>query len=171
MAQHMLQITSESASAPPQVKPHLLPCRIHHTGPVGATDLFWAPKTEGTKHTAYFRGRKLCGHAVHVPEGYRGVVGARQPSAQEQARQRNEPEEIIDVDADVDDQAAQRQQTVTGGLAVLAEFDEMIVWGHHSAPDAATDAHMRGVDEWLALSEQIHSYPKDEGDGTGKATG
>lgn len=109
----------------------------------------------GTKHTAYFRGRKLCGHAVHVPEGYRGVVGARQPSAQEDARQRNAPEEVVDVDADVDEQVAQRQQTVTGGLAVLAEFDEIVVWGHHSAPDAATDAYMRGVDEWLALAEQV----------------
>lgn len=48
MAPPMLQITTDDAAASPaRAKAHLLPCRIHHTGPVGATDLFWAPKDEG----------------------------------------------------------------------------------------------------------------------------
>lgn len=92
---------------------------------------------------------------MRIPAGYRGVVGARRASSQEQAQERQEPAEVIDVDADADEQAAQRQQKATGGLAVLAEFDEMVVWGHHSVPDTTADAYVRSMDEWLAVAEQV----------------
>ncbi|OAA68326.1 ribonuclease h2, subunit c [Niveomyces insectorum RCEF 264] len=157
MAQPMLQITADKASGPPaQAKPHLLPCRIHHSGPVGPTEAFWEPKaTEDGKTTAYFRGRKLHGHAVKVPNGYRGVVGARRESPREQARRSNQPEEVIDVDAGSDEQAAQQQQLDTGELVVLAEFGELVVWGHQNTADATTDPYVRGINEWMALAEEV----------------
>lgn len=70
--------------------PNLLPCKINHDGPVNASERYWKPEAgEGTtgspisssttsliiadgSQTAYFRGRKLEGKAIKVPEGYRG---------------------------------------------------------------------------------------------------
>ncbi len=43
----MLDIKAESA-APRKTKPHILPCRIHHNGPVEPTQSFWTPsQSEG----------------------------------------------------------------------------------------------------------------------------
>lgn len=66
--------TSSKAKAAPKCVPNILPCRIHHDGPVKASKRYWDPKVEndGTQ-TAYFRGRKLRGRGIVVSEGYRGA--------------------------------------------------------------------------------------------------
>ena len=43
-------------------------------------------------------------------------------------------------------------------MEIQAEFDEVIVWGHESLAEASEDAYVRGVEEWIALSERVHSY-------------
>ena len=101
------------------------------------------PPPDGTR-TAYFRGRKLQGKAVALPEGCRGVVAATSATAQEPSR-RPEEAEVIDLDAEMPQ----------GTLQVQAEFDEMVVWGHEAAVDAAADPYVRGVDEWLALADKV----------------
>ena len=107
--------------------------------------------------TAYFRGRKLHGQAVKLPADYRGVVGVRRDSPREQARASGTaaPEEVVDVDATAAEQEAQRQRLDTGKLDVVAEFDEIVVWGHQSLADASTDAYVRSMEEWVALSEKV----------------
>lgn len=54
---------------------NVLPCRIQHNGPVNATTRHWTPESssDGQTNTAYFRGRKLNGKTVNLPEGYRGM--------------------------------------------------------------------------------------------------
>jgi hypothetical protein len=78
------------------VTANILPCKIQYNGPVNASRRHWAPEekeeeannnnndktddvdmtnntsTSTSTSTAYFRGRKLYGKTVHVPEGYRG---------------------------------------------------------------------------------------------------
>src|SRR5437763_1398465 len=75
--------------------PNVLPCRIHYDGPSKVTKRFWSPSLEtgkggrGTQsrfflhhadaapdktRTAYFRGRKLRGRPVNLPEGYEGEL-------------------------------------------------------------------------------------------------
>lgn len=72
----MLAINSSSSKAEstPKCVPNILPCRVHHDGPVKASKRYWDPKVEdnGTQ-TAYFRGRKLRGRGIKVPDGYRGA--------------------------------------------------------------------------------------------------
>jgi hypothetical protein len=111
------------------------------------------------QNTAYFRGRKLHGQTVKLPADYRGVVGVRRDSPREQARANNTsaPGEVVDVDATAAEQEAQRQRLDTGRLAVLAEFDELVVWGHQSTADATTDPYVRSMDEWVALSDKVGS--------------
>lgn len=88
----------------------------------------------------------------------------RRDSPREQARANNTsaPKEVVDVDATAAEQEAQRQRLDTGGLAVLAEFDEVVVWGHQSTADATTDPYVRSMDEWVALSDKVSAdgvYP------------
>lgn len=68
---------------------NILPCRVHHNGPAKVTKRYWDPVAEkGTKSklplgslltcidgskVAYFRGRKLKGTSVRIPEGYKGM--------------------------------------------------------------------------------------------------
>ena len=160
--------------------PQLLPCRINHDGPITAADAFWQPteesksprhcpkygchtnRTDG-KNTAYFRGRKLHGQAVKLPADYRGVVGVRRASPREQAAAKSTPGELealeaIDVDATRAEQDARQERLDTGSLEVLAEFEEVVVWGHQSTADATTDPYVRGIDEWLALSDKVRFY-------------
>ena len=64
-----------STNADKQVTPNVLPCAIKHNGPVSAAERYWNPSTEqdGTT-TAFFRGRKLRGKRIALPEGYEGAV-------------------------------------------------------------------------------------------------
>ncbi|KAK4240389.1 ribonuclease H2 non-catalytic subunit-domain-containing protein [Achaetomium macrosporum] len=148
MLQPMLNLKPETPSgATPKATPHLLPCRVHHNGSVEPNQSFWDPKVgEDGISTAYFRGRKLQGKTVELPDGCRGVVAA--VSAAEEPSRRPEEADVIDLEAD----------TPQATLQVQAEFDEMVVWGHEAAVDASADPYMRGVEEWMALAEKIHSY-------------
>ncbi|KAL2258912.1 hypothetical protein VTK26DRAFT_7592 [Humicola hyalothermophila] len=146
--------TKSSLGETAKTTAHLLPCRIHHDGPVEPAQPFWEPKVgdNGTS-TAYFRGRRLQGKTVKLPDGYRGVV-ATTSLAEEQPR-RPEEEEVIDLEA----------MMPQGTFKVEAEFDDVVVWGHEATADASVDPYLRGTEEWLALAEKIHSYPNTESKG------
>lgn len=94
---------------------------------------------------AYFRGRQLHGKVLRVPEGYRGVVVEKKDAAPERPVGETE---VIDVDAEDDEMPL-------GELEKQAEFDEMVIWGHESVAEASADPYVRGVDEWMVLSEQV----------------
>ncbi|KAK0714796.1 ribonuclease H2, subunit C [Lasiosphaeris hirsuta] len=141
-------LTLKSSDQTAKTTPHLLPCRVHHTGPVDPVEAFWEPKQgdDGTT-TAYFRGRKLHGKSVKLPKDYRGVVAAPAPKGDEKEK----AVDFVDVDA---------ESGKTASLNVQAEFDEMVIWGHEAVADTA-DPYVRGMEEWLALADQIHGF--DEG--------
>ncbi|KAK4140842.1 ribonuclease H2 non-catalytic subunit-domain-containing protein [Dichotomopilus funicola] len=154
MSQLMLTLKSAPLSGEtPKATPHLLPCRIHHDGPAEPARAFWDPKPseDGSSQTAYFRGRKLHGTTVNLPPDYRGIVAVTSAAA---APKDGEPE-VIDLEAPDSDNIGLPQ----GTLQTQAEFDEMVVWGHETAVDAAGDAYLRGVGEWLELAGKIHAYP------------
>ncbi|KAK4661014.1 hypothetical protein QC762_124030 [Podospora pseudocomata] len=146
-SQPILDIGSASSS-PKRTTAHLLPCKIHHTGPVEPTQSFWDPQTStsstGIKE-AYFRGRKLRGKPVALPEGYKGVVAISSLPDQ------NGKADVIDL-----------EKNSHGRLEVQAEFDEVVVWGHESLADAAADGYVRSLEEWVGVAAAIHSL--DNGD-------
>jgi hypothetical protein len=100
--------------------------------------------TDG-KTAAYFRGRKLHGRAFAVPEGYKGVIALKQKAPKKPVP---EPDEPIDVDAE-------EEILPLGSLEEVARFDKIVIWGHESVADAADDLYVRGVDEWIGLSEKV----------------
>lgn len=104
----------------------------------------------GGQKIAYFRGRKLHGKALKVPEGYRGVVVEKKEAPTSQTPSIERPEEVVDVDAEKSD-----LDVPLGALETQADFAEMVIWGHESIAEASSDPYVRGVDEWIKLAEQV----------------
>lgn len=98
------------------------------------------------KRVAYFRGRKLHGKALKVPEGYRGVVVDKTEPPEPRAPRPDEPE-VVDLDAEDD--------MPLGALDTKAEFDEIVIWGHESMADTSSDPYVRGVEEWMKVAEKV----------------
>jgi ribonuclease H2 subunit C len=46
-------------------------------------------------------------------------------------------------------------------LEAVGTFDEFTVWGHDQIP-AADDTFVKGIEEWVAFAEAIHSRPSTE---------
>ncbi|KAJ4155441.1 hypothetical protein LMH87_000683 [Akanthomyces muscarius] len=140
---------------------NLLPCRIHHDGSIDPVGAYWMPvdSTDNSKE-AYFRGRKLKGKTLPLPEGYRGVVVER--TADELKKETKLPED--DQEDNGDDVVA--METI-GTMQTTGEFDEMVIWSHESMASAAADPYVRSVEEWLQVSGKIHSF-EDETSGKTK---
>ncbi|KAF1810390.1 ribonuclease H1 small subunit, partial [Eremomyces bilateralis CBS 781.70] len=133
--------------------PHILPCRVHHHGAIAATTRHWNPREDALAaspsgvskqrtHTAYFRGRKLKGTKVDVPEGYKAGVILRRSS---------EPiQEPAGEESDEEDAAGETYPVREEG-----SFDGFMVWGHDVLPDPVEDTYIRGVDEWIGFAEAM----------------
>ena len=67
-------IQLESAASEKDIEAHVLPCHIGYDGPSKVSQFFKAPAdpVDESVSTRYFRGRKLCGRTVHLPENYTG---------------------------------------------------------------------------------------------------
>ncbi|SPO03201.1 uncharacterized protein DNG_05883 [Cephalotrichum gorgonifer] len=134
------------------VSVNLLPCKVHHDGPIGSIQAHWSvDKPEGGTPTAYFRGRKLHGTTVKIPEAFRGVLVQKQddkPTGQAE----NTDNGLDDgLDEGPDDAPEGRLQT-TG------EFQDLMIWGHESVADSSSDNYLRGMEEWIEVSNRIHSF-------------
>lgn len=100
------------------------------------------------KRISHFRGRELHGKALKVPEGYRGVLAEKKEAPKSEARQIDEREvEVVDLE--------EEEEVPLGGLETQAEFDELVIWGHESMAEAASDPYARGVEEWMHLSAKV----------------
>ncbi|KAL2356805.1 putative ribonuclease H2 subunit C [Cryomyces antarcticus] len=129
--------------------PNVLPCRIDHNGPVSASTRYWAPETDDKgRSVAYFRGRKLLGRSVKVPDGYRGAVLTKtektlQPNGRGPAR---------DTSEDADEEEVEEVLLMEEN----ASFEEIVVWDHGAMPAETEDPYSKGVQEWIALAEAMH---------------
>jgi hypothetical protein len=102
------------------------------------------------KNVAYFRGRKLHGKTVKIPEGYKGVILSSTDRKLHKEPRVSEEEEELDEN---------EQSENIGILEEQAEFDEVMFWGHEALPDESTDPYVRGVEEWITFAEQVSSGP------------
>ncbi|KAI1291172.1 ribonuclease H2, subunit C [Xylaria venustula] len=143
------------ASKKKKAQVNLLPCRIHHDGDVNPSNTFWNPteaqESDGLQ-TAYFRGRKFHGKALKLPEGYHGVVVEKTDAKPQTLSAEQEPtEEDVEVSEHPGDQLE------IGEMRGKAAFDELMIWGHESTSDSTADPYVRGMEEWIAFAEEIHS--------------
>lgn len=40
-------------------------------------------------------------------------------------------------------------------MKVTAAFDEVVVWGHETVGNAASDPYVRSVEEWLSMANKV----------------
>jgi len=127
-----------------KVTPNILPCTIKHNGPISAAQRYWNPTLEadGTS-TAYFRGRKLQGRKIALPEGYQGAV------LQKTEKQVGAPA-LPDEDGMVEDAV----QVETNIMEQQGSFEEIMVWGHEAVP-ADDDVYVKGMQEWIGFAEAV----------------
>jgi hypothetical protein len=99
----------------------------------------------GKKRTSYFRGRKLHGKSIRIPDGYKGVVLSTTT-----AKNPIEPQVSHDSDNEENEPTLE-----VGIMKERAEFEELVVWGHESLPDDSADTYVRGMEEWIVFSELV----------------
>ncbi|KAH0342180.1 ribonuclease H1 small subunit, partial [Aureobasidium melanogenum] len=136
---------------------NVLPCRIQHNGPVHASTRHWTPEitSDGNQNstaTAYFRGRKLNGRVLDLPEGYRGAILQKTdtilPNTTSTAPTTLDPEE----------QQEEEPAPETKVLQEVATFDKITVYGHEVQPDAQEDVYIKGINEWIGLAGAMNSF-------------
>jgi ribonuclease H2 subunit C len=94
---------------------------------------------------AYFRGRKLQGKAVPLPDNYRGVVMER--AADELKKEVQTPNDLEDDELVALENVGTMQRT--------AEFDEMMIWSHEAIATSASDPYVRSIEEWLQTADKV----------------
>ena len=167
----MLRFSKPKDGVQKQCTPNILPCRIHHDGPVDASPRYWAPETAkgqfsiasrlrtpircsyitDGKPEAYFRGRKLKGLEIDVPQGYTGVI------VQEIGKEKMAVQNIHMADLD-GDEGDEEQEEVTM-LNEVGSFDKVVIWNHESMVDG-DDAFVKGLGEWIGFAQAVsHVFP------------
>ncbi|THW17119.1 ribonuclease H1 small subunit [Aureobasidium pullulans] len=133
---------------------NVLPCRIQHNGPVNATTRHWTPESssDGQTNTAYFRGRKLNGKTVNLPEGYRGAILQKTNTILPPTIT---PSTSTSLEDEEDASSSLSSIPETKILQEVATFDKIVVWGHEVQPDGQEDAYVRGVSEWIGLATAV----------------
>ena len=170
----MLKFSNPKDAVQKQCTPNILPCRIHHDGPVDASPRYWAPETAqsqyyiasrlrspGTpfqgsyitdgKPEAYFRGRKLKGQEIGIPQGYTGVI------VQEAG---NEKRAVQNINmGDLDGEEGEEEQEDVTVLNEIGSFDKVVIWNHESMVDG-DDAFVKGLREWIGFAQAVsHVFP------------
>ncbi|KAF3450039.1 hypothetical protein FNV43_RR06118 [Rhamnella rubrinervis] len=118
---------------------HLLPCVIKYDGPCSVSDYF-KPKSTGMEveglrlEEAHFRGRKLEGATVSIPEGYCGFVVGKKVLGKRKA-------------ADISEENSNCWE-------MNAIFRDITYWNHDSLP-SHDDAFLRSF-HWLAVAKSMH---------------
>ncbi|KAI1971406.1 hypothetical protein LOZ53_005327 [Ophidiomyces ophidiicola] len=154
---------SENPKRPaPVFKPNILPCKIHHNGPIDVSTRHWDPtadKENPQLATSYFRGRKLRGRRVALPEGYQGVVA----TPTDKKLEKKAPDDLPYgssrslTGGDCDDQGDDDVEPPPTILEMRGTFNELMVWDHERIP-VADDPFVKGISEWVQFAEVV-SFP------------
>ncbi|KAK9133951.1 hypothetical protein Scep_013479 [Stephania cephalantha] len=126
---------------------HQLPCCIKHNGPCAVSQYF-KPNKAGVEvegldvEEAFFRGRKLEGLRVPVPDGYEGYV---------LGKKKNQRGKRKDSDSCDDD---------SNSWETCASFRNITYWNHDSFP-SQNDAFLRCF-HWFSVAEALHKPVSSE---------
>ncbi|KAK6515314.1 hypothetical protein TWF506_007659 [Arthrobotrys conoides] len=172
----MISIKKPTSSETPS-KANILPCRIKYTGPASSSRQLWNPTTQPAAssssdavvanpgdnakavvetHTSYFRGRKLVGTKLAVPEGYQGYI-LDAGTTSNPPLTGNQKREMLYQDNDEDED----EEGDIGGKVewtTKASFEEIMVWGHEVAVDGTQDGVVKGVEEWMGMAGILNGY-------------
>ena len=106
------------------------------------------------KPEAYFRGRKLKGQEVKVPQGYRGVI-VKEVGKEKTAFQKSEDEGYEKAG----EGGREEEQEDTTVLNEIGSFDNLFLWNHEGMI-IEDDALVKGLSEWIGFAEAVsHAFP------------
>lgn len=91
-----------------------------------------------TLYESTFRGRRLLGRRVPVPDGYAGHIIALTPDVE------------MEVGVEAEERPSRNQ------LVELAQFDELLVWGHDQVPEEGSDPVVKSLSEWVAFAGRVN---------------
>lgn len=100
--------------------------------------------TDGHRE-AYFKGRKLKGKEVKVPEGFKGTIVKRVETKEQSEKELERQEE--------DENGVEEKEEVEV-LNAIGSFDDIVLWGHDTAPPE-DDAFVKGMGEWIRFAEAV----------------
>ncbi|KAF3125877.1 hypothetical protein TWF569_010354 [Orbilia oligospora] len=171
----MISIKKPASSETPS-KANILPCRIKYTGLASSSRQLWNPTTQSATagaaagvtanpgdnakaetHTSYFRGRKLVGTKLAVPDGYQGFI-LDAGSASNPPLTGNQKREML-YQGD-DDEEDEEDGDIQGKVewTTKASFEEIMVWGHEVLVDGTQDGVVKGVEEWMGMANILNGY-------------
>ncbi|RMY10061.1 hypothetical protein D0866_14536 [Hortaea werneckii] len=156
--------TPHQQQQPKPLHPNILPCSIHHSGPIKVSKRYWSPKTatniphdHGSKiQTAHFRGRKLQGRKIRLPEGYIGQILQKTDDEREVKQQKGHEATVEDAEEEQagEDGNMQPSAAPVRMLETKGTFDALTIWGHEHAPlGEEEDEFARGIGEWIGFAE------------------
>lgn len=68
------QIQLQSTAVTKEIDVHIMPCHIAYNGPSNVSEFFRVRQDQETQTAvSSFRGRKLCGRRVQLPDNYTGT--------------------------------------------------------------------------------------------------
>ena len=102
---------------------------------------------------AFFRGNRLQGKTIQIPDRFRGVVIERQVN--KSVQKGSSDQEAKDTDDGSESKHERAHPTFSNG-----QFDEMVVWTRDGSSSDASHAHAKALGEWLQLSEQVSSIAR-----------
>ncbi|RVD84150.1 uncharacterized protein DFL_005915 [Arthrobotrys flagrans] len=144
-------------------KANVLPCRIKYTGPASSSRQLWNPTTQPANpgdnasvetHKSYFRGRKLIGTKLVVPDGYQGCV-LDAGSASNPPPTGNQKRETLYQDNNAEEDGGIEESVE---WTTKASFGDIMVWGHEVAVDGTQDGVVKGVEEWMGMAKILNGY-------------
>ncbi|KAI9230392.1 MAG: ribonuclease H2, subunit C [Piptocephalis tieghemiana] len=146
-----MQSILQSNHEAPEVKVHLLPCRIDASGPAPVSSYFLEQsvqrhgqksgegKEEGKQEhwEARLRGRLLIGHDVPVPEGYQGHV----------------------YQQEVPSTTGNQEEGQGRVWREMGQWRKMRLWGQDYPVDSERDLMVRTLGPWARLADAISQDP------------
>ncbi|CAK3874288.1 ribonuclease H1 small subunit [Lecanosticta acicola] len=143
--------TPTTSSKPLKVKPNLLPCTIHHSGPIKISKRHWNPSSsqQTSSSSSYLRGRALLGQEIHLPKGYTGAILRK--TGEVDKLQQNEQEEEEEEEEEAEETVEVKK------LEQVGRFEEIVVWGHETAP-GGEDVYIKGIREWIGFAEAMNTH-------------
>lgn len=166
----MLAIQSSSSTKPKTLQPNILPCQIHHSGPISIAERYWNPQPNNSttaaspptqqsqssasnEVTQHFRGRKLLGKTINLPSSYTGIVAQK---TNRQIPHQTSSTHISTDDAEHDEEEEEQSlPTETFILEQQAEFHAITTWDHEKVPSSEEDVYIKGIEEWIGFSESV----------------
>ena len=165
----MLALRPASTPPPPTLQPHLLPATIHHNGPITYEPRHWTPtpsaSTTPPTSTSYFRGRRLQGRVLTLPDTHTGLVAQAHGTATIEPARRGGASRAAGARGEHDQRPESGDRVPARELLPVATFERLTVWRHGEAGEGEegaevegqNDVHVRAVTEWMGFAAAVSS--------------